>query len=95
MDQIEAWPDDPEDVEETEILGRWLNGAEGGINIDETSSGRVSILISAEGVVVVEVLLLAGGETVVTLVTVDNGTTETGGGGGHRIGGGGAIFDGC
>lgn len=63
--------------------------------MEETSSGRASTLISAEGVVVVEVLLLAGGETVVTLVTLGIGTTGTGTGGGHRIGGGGAIFDCC
>lgn len=64
-------------------------------DIHETSSGRASTLISAEGVVVVDVLLLAGGETVVTLVTLGIGITGTGGGGGHRIGGGGAILDGC
>jgi hypothetical protein len=25
VDQIDAWPEDPELVEETEIRGRWLN----------------------------------------------------------------------
>lgn len=66
------------------------NEMSGGRNHDvqETSSGRASTLMSLEGVVVVELLLVG-------VVTVGIETTGTGGGGGHRIGGGGTKLGCC
>jgi hypothetical protein len=33
VDQMEAWPEEPELVEETEMRGRWLKGAWGGMKM--------------------------------------------------------------
>lgn len=33
VDQMEAWPEEPELVDDTDILGRWLKGAVGCMNM--------------------------------------------------------------
>lgn len=34
VDQMDAWPDDPELTDDIEILGRWANAADGGKNME-------------------------------------------------------------
>lgn len=90
VDQMEACPEEPELVEETEMRGRWLNAACGGRNMAGLgkfmSSEMISCLISAEGVVAVDEMLFG----VVVTAWILGPLEATGGGGGHRIGGGGA-----
>lgn len=48
VDQIEAWPEEPELVEDTDILGRWLYGAAGVMNmaISSTTQGQRVLVYS-------------------------------------------------
>lgn len=45
LDQMEAWPEDPELVDETDILGLCANGAEGGTNMPASSSGMLEAML--------------------------------------------------
>jgi hypothetical protein len=103
VDQIEAWPEDPEAVDETEIRGRWLNGIGGGIEKSACSASVRPGLIRGCGAedqlalrssgAVTGSDLISGAAVEIPCSGIETGVctrrVSTGGGGGGHCGGGG------